>query len=727
MPARTAAESRKCPECESSKRIDTLSRHISAHKTIILEKMDDGKRTYCRTNQTPFLIIGDITKPSHVVCLICKKGSFEGSQRGDTLHFLKNHIAESNVCGGKWIKFESYYNPTVVPNTINVARILKKCVIKKLSPKNSIKTLSIAEWISTMPDLYKFVKDKMNPSVKRSKMTIIDAPVKSGKRKMVECYASFTHQIGDSPVIIHFFVSSFIRRADDDQREELRAYLRGGDVLMINSTRRTDDAIARIKLKVRNGCHVILHFDELDYGSQYDSLMSRLYYEFQNEPNVKYIMYSATPEEAVANKCAVTKESYPCEIIPFNPPSDFCGPAWFLDRNLIHDCDLPFNSDTNMFSKQFREAISSYRNDILTTSNKRRLVIARVQDLRALKAAKSSFPPELCSTSEFGIKINYASSIAELRDMEVKWDDYQWWKENMDMFLRSASLWIIFVEDQSTRSTDWFCHPWLRTYFDYHSDKSCLNTIKQSGERVNFYKHKRFGNNNEDVYKGEEHRIDVYTSKKVFEYSAGRLNVKDLDIPLTNRMIVKETSQKWALPIVLELTDTQFEELKTNGFDLDKPLINSSREKYHECLKKFAKQNNDTEVLNAISDKTLKYKRLHKPQESGELNQGGIVTVAKNWEAKYPSQPGGGSSTIILPTEYCIDIALHDIPYEDADGIESAICEGVIFITMPKNKPQIDNGLLDKNNGTDSDSDSLDDTEKHLHRTTKKSMFANGK
>jgi hypothetical protein len=721
-------ESRVCPECSSSKRIDTLIRHISAHKTNILQKMDDAKRVYCRTNKTPFLIIGDIVKPSHVVCLICKKGSFEGSQRGDTLHFLKNHITESNACNGKWELYESYYNPVSVPRTTGVPKVAKKRVIKKLTSKVPIKTLSIDDWISTMPDLFKFVKDKMNPSVKRSKMTIIDAPVKSGKRKMVECYASFTYSIGETPRIVHFFVSSFVRRADDDQREELRAYLRGGDVLMINSTRRTDDAIEKIKLKIRNGCHVILHFDELDYGSQYDSLMSRLYYEFQNEPNVKYIMYSATPEEAVANKCAVSKEFYPCEIIPFNPPTDFCGPAWFLDRNLVRDCDLPFNSVTNTFSAQFIGALSSYRTDILTNNSKRRLVIARVQDLRALKAAKSSFPTELCSTSEFGIKINYASSITELRDMEVKWDDYQWWKDNVDMFLRSPSLWIIFLEDQSTRSTDWFCHPWLRAYFDYHSDKSCLNTLKQSGERVNFYKHKRFGNNNEDVYKGEEHLIDVYASKKVFEYSAGRLNVKDLDIPLTNRMIVKETSQKWALPIVLELTPEQLEELKNDsrlGNNLDKPLNESLRTIYHKYLIQFAEKNKDEEVISDIRNKTLKYKRVHKPDESGELSQGGIVTVAKNWEAKYPSQPGGGFPGTVNTTEYCIDIALDDIPYEDADGEESAIYKGIVFITIPTSKPQIDNGLIDKDNG--SESDSSDGTEKHLHRTTKKSMFANSK
>lgn len=721
------AESRRCPECSSSKRIDALSRHIFAHRTSILGKMDDAKRTFCRNNKTPFLIIGDITKPSHVVCLVCKKGSFEGSQRGDTLHFLKNHITESNACNGKWERFESDYSPIAVPRITGAPKIVVKNVIKKKVSKAPIKTLSVDEWIEIMPDLYQFVKEKINISVKRSKMTIIDAPVKSGKRKMVECYASFTNTIGEMPRTIHFFVSSFVRRADDEQREELRAYLRGGDVLMINSTRRTDEAIEKIKLKLLNGFHVILHFDELDYGSQYDSLMSRLYYEFQNEPNVKYIMYSATPEEAVANKCAVAKEFYPCEIIPFIPPSDFCGPAWFLDRNLIHDCDLPFNSITNTFSTQFISAITSYRTDIATNNeNKRRIIIARVKDLRALKAAKSSYPPELCSNAEFGIRVNYASSISDLRDIEVKWDDYQWWKENVEPLQRSPYLWIIFLEDQSTRSTDWFCHPWLRAYFDYHSDKSCLNTLKQSGERVNFYKHKRFGSNNEDVYKGEEHLIDVYASKKVFEYSAGRLNVKDLDIPLTNRMIVKETSQKWALPIVLKLTPEQLNVLTEDtrlGENLHKPINESLRTIYHKYLKQFAEENQDDEVLDAIRNKTLKYKRVYNP--SGELSQGGIVTVAKNWEAKYPSQPGGGSPGTVNTTEYCIDVALGDIPYEDADGEESAIYAGVIFITIPTSKPQIDNGLLHKDNGYESDSS--DSTEKHLHRTTKKSMFANSK
>jgi hypothetical protein len=554
------AESRPCPLCDCSKRIDALVKHLCAHKPDILAKMNEEQRAFCREKSTPFLILGDLAKPTHVACLSCKKGSLDGSQRGDTVGFLRTHSTESPSCTARWSKVEALFRPLLSAVAQPVAAAPTKKRIKKVAPKPAPKTLSMDQWSSMMPELSRFVTEEMDPAVRAHKMTIVYAPVKSGKRKMVECYATFTTPIGVAPVV-HFFASSFVRRADGDQRDELRAYLRGGDVLMINSKERTKDALKQISAKVREGCTVYLHFDELDYGSQCDGLMSRVYYEFLNEPVVKYILYSATPEEALAKPLVPKETNYPKKSLTFKPPSSFCGAKWFLDHNLVHDCECPFDAETKTFGAQLLEQLALYRTEILTTDTKRRIVVVRVSDLRAVKDAEDRYPPELCSSADFHVTTKCVSSIMDVNDQTIKWDNYGWWSKEMDLHLRSKSLWVIFLEAQSTRSTDWFCHPWLRAYFDYHPEGAAVNTRIQSGERVNFYKNKRFGPDNKDVYNGEDHLVDVFASKKVFQYSAGLLKVSELDMSLSSRMAFRETSQTWAIPHSLILSESQFERL----------------------------------------------------------------------------------------------------------------------------------------------------------------------
>jgi len=689
--------------------------------------MNEDHRVVSREKRVPFLILGDPAKPTHVACLACKKGSLEGSQRGDTAGFLRTHLTESPSCTTNWSKFDALFRPTL-PTTTELAPLAVKKHIRKVTPKTSPKTLSMEHWSSLMPELSKFVTDEMDPAVRSNKMTIVYAPVKSGKRKMVECYATYTTPIGVAPVV-HFFLSSFVRRADSDQRDELSAYLRGGDVLMINSDKRTGDAVNRIKAKIREGFLVYLHFDELDYGSQFDGLMARIYCEFLNEPNVKYILYSATPEEALAKPLVPAETNYPKKSLAFKPPSSFCGAEWFLNHNLVHDCECPFDAETKIFGAQFLEQLAAYRNEILTTDTKRRIVVVRVSDLRAVKDAESVYPPELCSSADFHVTVSRASSIAEVNDREIKWDSYGWWCKEMDIHVRLKSLWVIFLEAQSTRSTDWFCHPWLRAYFDYHPEGTPVNTRIQSGERVNFYKNKRFGPDNEDVYKGEDHIVDVFASKKVFQYSAGLLKVSELNMSLSSRMIVRKTTQAWAIPRVLTLSPQQFATLEAavggaNG--LAERLTTATSKVYLHYLRRFAEENGEAELLDVFRYKSLKYKRIHKQAEEERYIQGGIVTVAKNFQAEFPSMPGGGSTEQINLDKFCIDIAISDIHFIDAKGDERELEKGWIFVTMPLSEPEIDNGLLDREIEYDNESISTEPSQKnnsHRRKPKDTSMF----
>ena len=123
------------------------------------------------------------------------------------------------------------------------------------------------------------------------KFIVVPAPVKSGKRGMVEI-SSLLYQ-----TFSHVFVSAWHRTADKNQREELESF--GIKVCSVNNKNKKNCCIKIISHELKENNNVIIHLDELDFGAGDGQLLSDIWNEYKIEKRAKFIMYSASHEVAM--------------------------------------------------------------------------------------------------------------------------------------------------------------------------------------------------------------------------------------------------------------------------------------------------------------------------------------------------------------------------------------------------------------------------------------------
>ena len=79
---------------------------------------------------------------------------------------------------------------------------------------------------------------------------------------------------------------------------------------------------------------VIVHHDELDYGSGHDQHMAAVYEYCIYQEKICLISYSATYEEAVIqNSIDTSITNIKPVILKFNPSNLYRGVKWFIDNN----------------------------------------------------------------------------------------------------------------------------------------------------------------------------------------------------------------------------------------------------------------------------------------------------------------------------------------------------------------------------------------------------------
>lgn len=118
------------------------------------------------------------------------------------------------------------------------------------------------------------------------KFGVVKAPVKSGKRSMVEIMALLKSEA------THVFISALHRRADLEQRKELMKY--NIKVHTISTKKMADFCLEEVLLLCEKNNQIYIHLDELDYGCRYDQLLAGVYNKLREKTNIKFILYSAT-------------------------------------------------------------------------------------------------------------------------------------------------------------------------------------------------------------------------------------------------------------------------------------------------------------------------------------------------------------------------------------------------------------------------------------------------
>jgi hypothetical protein len=618
---------------------------------------------------------------------------------------------ECDKCGKKFTQKGHYdtHNKRKTP-----CKKLSNIVVQPVPSIKLVETKPMAWYSENMPYIFNFVVQRLHPAIQAgNKKIIIHADVKTGKRFIAQAYSVYTTPtVGES--YVHIFISSWVRRDDDKQRTELNAYFKGTKqdprVFKINTEKARLQCIKKLRDIVNKHDKVIVHHDELDYGSGSEQHMAAVYEYCISQEKISLIAYSASYEEATIDG------SIESHVIKFNPQSEYRGAKWFCDNNLVEEA-TPFfeiNQEGGIIMSDssktiMRHAVNRLSSDI-PSINRRKLVIIRMNtpfDKTKEMIDNNAFP-ELCGHDGIRILPHFIHSRKELNTMTVKWDSYTWWKRQMEIERGDGKfLLVLFIDQCSTRSTDWFCHPWLSVYHDYHPSETPINTCIQSNLRVVYYINKMC--DGQKVYKDEEFYPMLYGQKDVIEYVAGMKTLSEIgNRPVSSRTKIFENINTFGKVIQTSLTNTQLEHPY-----IDQPLNDETRTYITNIILESLLSINDREK---IERRMLKGKRKYNSQNI----MGGIATVHRKKIHGLNSGPGGGIGQVEGDVynrrgEYFwIDIAQDNLEIT-IDREQHIIPKGTVYITY---------GNADRPVDDDDDDSSVSSQSEYSHRVTKKSMYA---
>jgi hypothetical protein len=395
--------------------------------------------------------------------------------------------------------------------------------------------------------LVRFVNREVVPLIRDTtcRRIVIRAPVKSGKREMVEYIATRDLQ-PKNKTRVHAFISNWHRTADEDQRQELRDF--NLEVFAITSKSAADHALRWVKEQQQKGKWVVLHLDECDHGTGHRQILAKLWNALHDTSRITFILYSATPEEVIYSAEVDEATEFMNEmmhgtLVRYTPPDGYCGPGRFLDDDLVTEARPFFSNPDGIYriSAQGGEIINGVRAEI-DHSTARNIVVLRLSYNFNCRGK-----PRKDDKAIYRFAQNLAS-FPELRDFLIIFDDNNTkfprlsgnassekiqWSNSAYWRGKARDIPILIIIDQtSSRSTEWACHDRIFATHDYRNS-SDFSILSQAQERVNHYEQK---------YGGFQ-PIRVYGSVKTFQLSAGRIDYKEyLSCPWTKRKVDRRTA-----------------------------------------------------------------------------------------------------------------------------------------------------------------------------------------
>jgi hypothetical protein len=394
--------------------------------------------------------------------------------------------------------------------------------------KDNAHSWSVSLFETHRPLLTSFLKERILPLLDAAecRRILIRAPVKSGKREMVE-YLAVRDQ-AHNPLRVHAFVSSFHRVADEEQRKELKIH--NMEIFSLTSRPHAEAALRWIAQQIASEKQIVLHIDECDFGAGERQILSQVYREIRAKPQVSTILYSATPQEVLFSG-EVDDEEYQAifddfigsgEWIEYAPPETFCGPQKFLEADLVKEA-RPFfqkTADGLRLTDQGKEIVTALRE----SRDGRNILVLRLSysDLGGSRAARKEnkaiyqFLQGWETISELADCLVIAdksekdmpSSVRNVSVEKINWSDKNYWRA------KTKEIPLILVVDQtSSRSTEWACHDRVLAYHDFRNT-IVFSTISQAQERVNHYATRY----------GSFQKIKVFGHLKTFQLSAGTIS-----------------------------------------------------------------------------------------------------------------------------------------------------------------------------------------------------------
>jgi len=382
------------------------------------------------------------------------------------------------------------------------------------------------QWFQTnRSELYNYVINKVQKTNKKIKL--VPAPVKCGKRGMVEVARL------SNPEFVHIFLTALHRIADKEQHKELYSY--GLNVFSINNKKKKDDCIEFINKTLAEKKKIKIHLDELDFGCGDKQLLNDIYKRFKNDDNVNFILYSATIE--VAKKEFIRPnnidDSEYEEIDKFIPPDIYYGIGKYLQNNLFKQATpfFRYDNDELKITNQGSELIKKLTDTTKNTADKRHIGVLRLAG--NFKSNDGSLKSQFETVKDYKNQIeeqcNIRIKFVGSKDEDVQWDNTNYWED-----LESTKSFLIIINQVAGRSTEWRCHPYLCWYHTCRTDDTPTSTIIQDQERVVYYI---------TAYQGYTISIELYGDKPAAEYSAGELTIDQYD-SMTDRKLNSRLNTK---------------------------------------------------------------------------------------------------------------------------------------------------------------------------------------
>jgi hypothetical protein len=428
-----------------------------------------------------------------------------------------------------------------------------------MSSRTQHRQWSVALFERDRAHLCDWLKITVVQAIEQGKRRIlIRAPVKSGKRQMVEYLAMRDN--ATNPTRQHKFLTAWHRKADEDQRAELKCY--GIEVFSGITGKKKEDYNAKIRATLQSDPRVtlIIHIDECDHGSAERQVLAEIWREWRDNANVIFILYSATPEEVIySGEIDSENEEMMGDLIEgedecesarfdYTPPETFCGPAKFLDAGLVYEARPFFEKALELgaqhryrLTTQGRQVMDDLRKQIQLDIERQRLdrtwkvrniLMLRIsydtddendttsskpkskQDKKAIHQFLKNlhmFPEEELGDCQIYVDKDEAPpGMSDLCvDQKIQWSNPKYW----DGITESRP--VIIINDQTcSRSTELAAHDRIFAYHDYRRTIT-FSVCSQASERPNHYSTK---------YSGVFQRIRIYCHEKTMLLSAGRIS-----------------------------------------------------------------------------------------------------------------------------------------------------------------------------------------------------------
>ena len=425
---------------------------------------------------------------------------------------------------------------------------------------------SVIDFERDRTHLCEFLKDPIQAIEQGKRRILIRAPVKSGKRQMVEYLAMRDNT--SHPTRKHIFLTQWHRKADEDQRAELKCY--GIEVLSGITSKKKDDYNNKIceTLKGDPRVTLIIHIDECDHGSGIRQAMAHIWRTWRENKRVIFILYSATPEEVIysreieeigtdAHENVDDDEEMIEEFgegvrFDYAPQDTFCGPERFLDAGLVFESHPFFEKVPQpsagapqlppffRLTAQGKEIIANLCREIETGNSRRNILLIRLSygdsdmDKPNAKENKAIYQflrnirmfTELEDCLVYVDKDEQPSGIdCDVISQKIQWSNPKWWRG------LTTEYPIIIVHDQTfSRSTEYACHDRTFATHDYRNQIT-FSISSQAVERMNHYSTR---------YAYGFQRIQIYCHRKTLLLSAGQISYEEF---LYNEWEMKKVKQ----------------------------------------------------------------------------------------------------------------------------------------------------------------------------------------